>query len=105
MKDEQARARVFEVVKQIPRGKVASYKAVAQLVGIHPRQVGRVLHSNTNQEMYPCHRVVHSDGTTASGYAFGGPGIQQERLEKEGVEFKHNSVSLDKFFFSIFDKK
>ena len=102
MEDEQARPIIFELLKQIPEGKVASYKAIAEAAGAHSRQVGRILHTNTNPEMYPCHRVVHSDGTTAGGYVFGGPGIQQQRLEDEGVEFKGKRVANSSFFFTNF---
>lgn len=79
---------VFELVAQVPKGKVTTYGELAKAVGIHPRQVGQILHHNEAPEKYPCHRVIKSDGSIASGYAFGGPGKQQEILEKEGVVFK-----------------
>lgn len=94
MTDEDARSAVFELLRYIPAGKVATYKAIARHVGIHPRQVGRILHTNTNPEIYPCHRVVHSDGRTAAGFAFGGPGKQRALLEREGVVFKGERVVL-----------
>ena len=79
----------YQVVKAIPRGKVASYGQVALLAG-HPRAarfVGYALHSNPEPGVIPCHRVVFKDGSLASGFAFGGPGVQHQLLEDEGVTF------------------
>jgi len=55
--------KVFEAVKKIPGGEVASYKEVAQRAG-RPRAwraVGNILNKNKNPEL-PCHRVIRSDG-------------------------------------------
>ena len=62
----------YQVVKAIPRGKVASYGQVALLAG-HPRTarfVGYALHSNPEPGVIPCHRVVGADGSL-TGYAGG----------------------------------
>lgn len=105
MQDELARPVVFSLIKQIPKGFVSSYKVVAQAGGVNARQVGRLLHTNTNPEIYPCHRVVHSDGSTAAGFAFGGPGKQQELLEEEGVVFSGDRVILKQHLFNNFVQK
>lgn len=79
----------YEVVKAVPRGKVASYGQVAALAG-HPRSarfVGYALHANPEPGVIPCHRVVFKDGSLCAGFAFGGPGVQRELLEAEGVAF------------------
>lgn len=102
MQDQDARPLVFQRLKEIPRGKVSTYKAIAQAVGINARQVGRLLHSNTNPEVYPCHRVVHSDGRMAGGFAFGGPDQQQALLEGEGVVFRENRVVFGSHLFTQF---
>ena len=81
--------RIYEVVKQIPKGRVASYGQVAQLAG-NPRGargVGFALHRNPQPGVIPCHRVVFKDGSTCTGYAFGGPEVQRRMLEDEGVRF------------------
>lgn len=81
--------RIYEVVKQIPRGSVASYGQVAMLAG-NPRGargVGFALHRNPEQGVIPCHRVVFRDGSLCSGFAFGGEGEQRRLLEAEGVFF------------------
>lgn len=84
---------VFAMVKAIPRGKVSSYGAIAKTLGIGPRQVGQILHKNIDPETIPCHRVVHSDGSLAGGYAFGGEDKQREKLESEGVRFVNGKVT------------
>jgi len=95
---DEYRPKVFAVIKTIPAGRVMSYKQVAQKVGIsNPRFVGRILNSNTNPKEYPCHRVVRSDGTVASGYAFGGPDKQIEKLKNENVSFTKNRISQASF--------
>jgi len=81
--------RIYEVTKQIPRGKVSSYGFVAFLAG-NPRasrSVGFALHRNPLPGIIPCHRVVFKDGSLCSGFAFGGADVQRKLLENEGVLF------------------
>lgn len=80
---------IYEAVRSIPQGKVASYGQVAALAG-NPRWarvVGYALHVNPEPGVIPCHRVVMRDGRVASGFAFGGPDVQRCLLEAEGVRF------------------
>ena len=81
--------RVYEVVRRIPKGKVATYGQVAVLAGAprNARFVGYALHSNPEPGVIPCHRVVFRDGSLAPGFAFGGPERQRLLLEEEGVAF------------------
>lgn len=81
--------RVYAAVKQIPRGKVATYGQIARLIGAPraSRFVGFALHRNPYEGIVPCHRVVFADGSLAPGFLFGGPGEQRKRLECEGVTF------------------
>jgi len=55
--------KVFEIVKKIPRGKVLSYKEIAQLAGrpLAFRAVGNILNKNCDPKV-PCHRVIRRDG-------------------------------------------
>lgn len=81
--------RVFQVVREIPRGKVTNYGFVAFAAG-NPRAsrgVGFVLHRNMDPVNTPCHRVVFKDGSLCKGYVFGGPDVQREKLKAEGVQF------------------
>lgn len=80
--------RVYEAVKRIPKGEVASYKEVAEMAG-YPgafRAVGTVLSKNTDPNV-PCHRVIRADGRVGGyqGGRGGGEEIKRARLEEEGV--------------------
>lgn len=81
--------RVYEIVCRIPEGKVASYGQIASMTGVWraSRAVGYALHRNPYQGKVPCHRVVFKDGALATGFAFGGSGVQRSLLEAEGVKF------------------
>ena len=82
-------ARVYEMVEQVPEGMVATYGQIAKLVG-EPRKaryVGFALHVNQRPGEIPCHRIVFADGRLATGFAFGGPDVQRELLEAEGIPF------------------
>jgi len=79
--------KIYHVVSLIPKGKVLTYKRVAELAGIkNPRVVGFAMHSNKDVKHVPCHRVVGSTGKL-TGYARGGIQRKREILEKEGVYF------------------
>lgn len=79
--------RVYEIVKQVPLGKVTTYGAVARAIGAPrcSRQVGWALHSNPQPGVIPCHRVIFKDGSLTDGFAFGGRDVQRAMLEAEGV--------------------
>lgn len=81
--------KVYEIVRQIPEGKVASYGQVALLAGSRraSRAVGYALHRNPYYGKVPCHRVVFKDGSLARGFVFGGKDVQRQLLESEGVTF------------------
>lgn len=66
--------RIYEAVKKIPRGKVATYGQVAELAGDKKmaRAVGNALHRNPDPEHIPCYRVVNAKGELAGAFAFGG---------------------------------
>ncbi len=80
--------RVYAAIRQIPRGKVATYGDIARLIGSpkSARQVGWALHSNPTPVANPCHRVVFADGSLSAGFAFGGRDAQRALLDAEGVE-------------------
>lgn len=81
--------RIYDVVRMIPRGKVATYGMVAQLAGNAKwsRAVGYALHRNPAPGEIPCHRVVNRFGGLAPAFAFGGEDAQRRSLEAEGVIF------------------
>lgn len=91
--------RIYEAVKQIPRGKVATYGKVAEMAGNSKmsRAVGNALHKNPDPENIPCHRVLNSKGELAAEFVFGGKDVQAERLIAEGVEVVDGKVDLKKY--------
>lgn len=92
--------KVYEVVKRIPKGKVATYGQVALMVG-NPRAsrvVGYALHVNPSQSEIPCHRVVNREGRLAPAFAFGGLDEQRRLLISEGVAVSEDGfVDLTKY--------
>jgi O-6-methylguanine DNA methyltransferase len=91
--------RIYEAVKKIPKGKVATYGQVAQLAGNKKmaRAVGNALHKNPDPSTIPCYRVVNSKGELAGEFAFGGAGVQARLLEADGVEVVDGKVDLEKY--------
>lgn len=93
---------IYDVVKRIPKGKVATYGMVATLAG-NPRWsrvVGYALHVNPDPDNIPCYRVVNRYGEVSKAFAFGGENIQIELLKKDGVKFIDNKVDLSEFLWN-----
>lgn len=90
---------IYTIVKQIPKGKVATYGQVAALAGNRrwARVVGYALHANPDPAHIPCHRVVSREGRVSEAFAFGGGNRQVELLEGEGVEVVNKKVDLEKY--------
>ena len=91
--------RIYEAVKRIPKGHVATYGKVAEMAGNSKmsRAVGNALHKNPDPEHIPCFRVVNSKGELAGAFAFGGDGAQAKLLEADGVEVVNGKVDLKKY--------
>ena len=91
--------RIYEAVKRIPYGHVATYAQVAEMAGDRKmaRAVGNALHRNPNPDNIPCFRVVNSKGELAGEFAFGGAGAQAKLLEAEGIEVIDGRVDLKKY--------
>ena len=91
--------RIYEAVKKIPYGTVATYGQIAALAGDEKmaRAVGNALHKNPDPEGVPCFRVVNSKGELAGEFAFGGSGAQAKLLRAEGVVVKDGRVDLERF--------
>ena len=91
---------VYDLVRQIPKGKVATYGQIAGMLG-HPRaaqQVGWTLHWSDESEDIPAQRVVNRFGGLASGYGWGGRDRHRADLEAEGVKVRDDyTVDLDKY--------
>ncbi|MCL5004267.1 MAG: methylated-DNA--[protein]-cysteine S-methyltransferase [Patescibacteria group bacterium] len=92
--------RIRNVVKRIPKGKVATYGQIASLVGIRDaRKVGWAVFGNQDVNI-PCHRVVFANGSLAKNYSLGGYLEQKRRLWKDGVKFSSEyRVDLERYLW------
>ena len=91
--------RIYEAVKKIPKGKVATYAQIAEMAGDRKmaRAVGNALHKNPDPEAIPCFRVVNCKGECSGSFAFGGLDEQAKRLREDGIEVVNNKVDLEKY--------
>jgi O-6-methylguanine DNA methyltransferase len=91
--------RIYEAVRHIPYGHVATYSQIAEMAGDRrmARAVGNALHKNPDPDGIPCFRVVNSKGELAGEFAFGGAGAQARLLEGEGVEVVDGKVDLSRY--------
>lgn len=96
---------IYEAVKRIPEGCVATYAQVAELAGNKKmcRAVGNALHKNPNPDEIPCYRVVNAKGELSGAFAFGGADEQANRLRSDGIEVIDGRVNLDKYGIRIAD--
>lgn len=80
--------KIYEVVKRIPKGRVATYGQIAALAGNRrlSRVVGYALHVNPDPENIPCYRVVNRFGEVSRAFAFGGENMQITLLRADGIE-------------------
>jgi methylated-DNA-protein-cysteine methyltransferase-like protein len=84
---------VYDIVRQIPRGKVTTYGFIGKIVGTSPRVVGWAMNQSHNQaKKVPAHRVVNRKGLLTGSMHFETPTRMQELLEKEGVKIKENQI-------------
>ena len=92
--------KVYAVVRKIPKGKVATYGQIAEMLKTKDsRKVGWALHANRDQKT-PCHRVVSLVGGLAANFAFDGEKEQRRRLEAEGVSFVGKRVDLKRHLWN-----
>jgi methylated-DNA-protein-cysteine methyltransferase-like protein len=86
---------VWELVRQIPKGRVTSYGAIAAALGLKSgaRMVGWAMNSSHGQQpIVPAHRVVNRNGQLSGKNHFATPTLMQERLEKEGISIKNDTI-------------
>jgi len=106
MKNKIDPLKIYRLLKQIPRGKVTTYKGLAQALHTKAyRAIGQILKKNPDAPLVPCHRVVKSDGTIG-GYmgAASSATIKRKRkiLMGEGIMFdKHRIKNFRRVLFSF----
>ena len=87
--------KVYQATSQIPRGKVATYKMIAKLIGVPgaARATGNALNKNPFAPRVPCHRIVKSD-LSLGGFA-SGPHKKTFLLRKEGVQIINGKIKKE----------
>ena len=86
---------VYEVARQIPRGRVTSYGAIASCLGtrLSARMVGWAMNGAGNvRPKVPAHRVVNRNGVLSGKHHFGEPNAMEKLLKKEGIRVKDDAV-------------
>jgi len=94
--------KVYEVVKQVPYGRVTSYGAIASFLGAKrsARMVGWAMNATHGHDDVPAHRVVNRVGLLSGKHHFEGTNLMQQLLESEGVEVEDNKiVDFKKYFW------
>lgn len=86
--------KVYQVVRQIPYGRVTTYGAIAKAIGAarSARMVGYAMNASHNDKNVPAHRVVNRKGLLSGKHHFGGTNLMQQLLESEGVVVIDNQV-------------
>ena len=92
---------VYEVVKQIPHGKVTTYGAIANYLGSgkSARTVGWAMNSSHQYIDIPAHRVVNRNGCLTGKHHFNGTNLMRQLLENEGMVIKNDQIVDFKSFF------
>ncbi len=94
--------KIYAIVRQIPYGRVSSYGAVAEYIGVRggARMVGWAMNkAHVQEKAVPAHRVVNRNGLLTGKHHFPGEKVMQELLESEGVRVENDQV---KDFESVF---
>ena len=103
MKEDNFFQRVYEVVRQIPYGRVTSYGAIAQFLASRgsARMVGWAMNASHGLDDVPAHRVVNRNGLLSGKHHFEGTNLMQQLLENEGIEVADNKiVDFEKHFWN-----
>ena len=95
--------RVYQVVKEIPFGRVTSYGTIAKFLGTKgsSRMVGWAMNaSHSARENIPAHRVVNRNGMLTGKNHFGGPDVMKQLLESEGIAVENDKIiDFEKHFW------
>jgi len=96
----------LEALKEIPRGKVTSYKDLAEALGdpAAARTVGAIMSENRQPEEYPCWRVVHSDGRTGKYSGKSGRAGKIRKIREDGIPVSDGKIdNFSEYRFRDFD--
>lgn len=102
LKEDNFFERVYQIVKQIPYGKITTYGAIAKVLGSpqSARMVGWALNASHGNSDIPAHRVVNRSGLLTGKHHFQGKNLMQQLLENEGVVIVDNKiVDMQRYFW------
>ncbi|MCL5009793.1 MAG: MGMT family protein [Candidatus Parvarchaeota archaeon] len=105
MRSEQYSS-VYSMLRKIPKGKVTTYGTIAKKLALNPRFVGRILSKNEHQKIYPCYKVVQSDGTIG-GYTLRNTtskrslAIKKKKLVSDGVRFVRGKIPKEFILYRL----
>lgn len=85
---------VYDVVRQIPKGRVTNYGAIAKYLGtaLSARMVGWAMNAAHSDPSIPAHRVVNRNGLLSGKMHFGSPDAMEKLLRKEGIKIENDQV-------------
>ncbi|QTY26254.1 MGMT family protein [Flavobacterium sp. CS20] len=86
--------KVYDIVRQIPQGKVTTYGAIAKALGAakSSRTVGYAMNASHQYDDVPAHRVVNRNGVLTGKHHFPGTDVMQQMLEAEGIKIKDDKI-------------
>lgn len=86
--------KVYEIVRQIPEGKVTTYGTIAEILGTKgsARMVGWAMNAAHQYPDVPAHRVVNRKGLLTGKHHFSPPSLMQQLLENEGLEIEDDQI-------------
>lgn len=96
---DQISQHILEALQKIPKGRVTTYKLLAEKFGVHPRKVAAVMKYNKYPDIYPCYKVISHSGKL-SGYS-GEDGVagKVRRLKNDGIEITEGCIDT-KYYYS-----
>ncbi len=91
---------ILKMLTKIPRGKVTTYGALANAASSSPRAIGQVMRNNKHPELYPCYKVISSNGSLGGydGCVKGSKmGKKIRLLKSDGIEIKNGRIDLSRY--------
>ncbi len=94
MKDVGFFEKVYQVARKIPYGRVTSYGAIANYLGMprSARMVGWAMNASKNDDSVPAHRVVNQNGLLTGKHHFEGTNLMVQLLENENIKVRNNEI-------------
>lgn len=86
------------LLKKIPKGKVTTYGILSKVCKTSPRAIGIIMKTNKHPELYPCYKVVGSDGNLVGYSGEGGLKTKIKLLQKDGIKIVDGKIA-NKYFY------